>query len=270
MSNEIVSAGTHSVSHLNEFTREKLELLKATICRGSSDDEFQLFVHTCKRTGLDPFMRQIYAVKRWDSGLKREAMAIQIGIDGFRAIADKSGRYAPGRETVYQYDKNGELFSATAFVKKQTADGTWHEVSATAFWAEYVAKTKDGQPTHMWREKRHIMLGKCAESLCLRKAFPNELSGLYTTEEMEQASNGGREAKAISIEEDLKPELNDAEIDLFIMEKELDKLLVEKYIEGFCRKTDFSKGHAFWLMKKNPDKFRDGFNIWLAQQKETT
>lgn len=180
------------------FSTDQLQLLKNTICRGSTDEEFQLFAHACRKTGLDPFMKQIYAVKRYDSGLKKEVMSIQVGIDGLRAIADKSGNYAPGKETMYSYDKDGKLLSATAYVKKRTKDGTWHDVSATAFYNEYVAKTRDGSPTHMWASKEHIMLSKCAESLALRKAFPYELSGVYTHEEMSQADN-----KVVAVEQDV-------------------------------------------------------------------
>jgi phage recombination protein Bet len=177
-----------------EFTPEKLQLLKDTICKGITNDELSLFKHVCAKTGLDPFMRQIYPVKRYDSALKREAMAIQVGIDGYRLIADRTGRYAPGRETTYVYDKDGNLFSATAYVKKQTNDGTWHEISATAFYSEYAGLTRDGTPTIMWKNKKHIMLGKCAEACALRKAYPAELSGVYTHEEMQQADNKIMEA----------------------------------------------------------------------------
>ena len=79
------------------FDESKMQLLKDTICKGASEAENELFVDACKRTGLDPFMRQIFAVKRWDSKLKRDAMSVQTGIDGYRLIADRSGRYAPGR-----------------------------------------------------------------------------------------------------------------------------------------------------------------------------
>ena len=68
-------------------------------------------------------------------------------------------------------------------MKKKTSDGTWHEVSAIAFWDEYVQKTKQGEPTHFWKSKRHIMLSKCAEMLALRRAFPAELSGLHVQSE---------------------------------------------------------------------------------------
>ncbi len=167
----------------------KIELLKRTICKGATDDELELFIHACKRTRLDPFMKQIHAVKRWDNGLKREVMSIQTGIDGYRLIAERTGKYVPGRENQYTYDAQGALVSATAFVKKQANDGSWHEISATVFWKEYVAVTKDGTPNMAWRTKGHIMLGKCAEASVLRKGFPADLSGIYTEDEMEQASN---------------------------------------------------------------------------------
>lgn len=168
---------------------KKLQLMKDTICKGSTDEEFQLFAYTCKRMGLDPFARQVFPVKRWDSALRREVMSIQTGIDGYRLIADRTGRYAPGKDPEFGYDNGGRLVTSKAFVKKQTPDGQWHEVAATAHYDEYVATKKDGTPTHMWDSKKHIMLAKCAEALALRKAFPAELSGVYTQEEMDQANN---------------------------------------------------------------------------------
>ena len=178
-------AGAQVVTSL--FDNKKLDLLKSTICKGSNDEEFELFLHACQRTGLDPFMRQIYAVKRWDSSLRRESMTIQTGIDGYRLIAERTGKYSPGREPTYTYGENGKLISATAYVKKQTSDGTWHEIAATAFYDEYCQKTKEGKPTRFWMQMPHVMLAKVSEALALRKAFPGDLSGLYTKEEMLQA-----------------------------------------------------------------------------------
>lgn len=169
------------------LTDDKKDLLKATFFKGwATQEEFELFLHACSRTGLDPFMKQIYPVKRWSTKLGRNEMTIQTGIDGFRLIGERTGKYAPGREPSYVYDKNGQIFSATAYVKKMTSDGTWHEVAATAYYAEYVQTNKDGSPGSFWKRMPHIMCAKCAESLALRKAFPADLSGIYTSDEMDQ------------------------------------------------------------------------------------
>lgn len=158
-----------------QFDEEQIELIKNSICKGASNEELQFFIMACQRTGLDPFAKQIYSVPR---GGQR---TIQTSVDGFRLIADRTGKYAPGRESTYEYDKNGNLVSAIAYVKKQTRDGTWHEVSASADFNEYNANSP------LWKKMPKAMLSKCSECLALRKAFPAEMSGLYGKEEMDQA-----------------------------------------------------------------------------------
>lgn len=172
------------------FSPEQNELIKKQLCKNITDDELHFFAAVCKKTGLDPFMKQIYAVKRGDQ------MTIQTSIDGYRLIAERTGRYAPGRESTHVY-KGDKLFSSTSYVKKQTKDGTWHEVSVTCLFDEY----KPNYKSQFWDTKPTVMLDKCAESLALRKAFPNELSGLYTSEEMDQAQNSQTKAPMIVSEE---------------------------------------------------------------------
>lgn len=174
------------ITEIKNLDQNKIELLKRTICKGATNDELELFIHACQRTGLDPFMKQIYSVKRWVDG--RDVMTVQTGIDGYRLIAERSGRYMPGRECTFSYDDSKNLISATSYVKKMDSSNQWHEVAHTVYWSEYCCKKKDGSLTGMWATKPHIMLSKCAESACLRKAFPADLSGVYTSEEMEQAT----------------------------------------------------------------------------------
>lgn len=178
---------------LKTMTREQVELLKATVCRGATDDELQLFVHACNRLQLDPFCKQIHAVKRWDGTLRREVMAIQVGIDGLRLNADRTGQYRGQLPTLWCDEKgtwtdtwisDKPPFAAKARVLR---DGWPEPVEAIARWSAYVQTTKEGKPNSMWAKRGAEQLAKCAEALALRMAFPQELSGVYAHEEMDHA-----------------------------------------------------------------------------------
>jgi phage recombination protein Bet len=153
---------------------QKIELLRESIANGAPSMEFELFVNVCNRTGLDPFARQIYFIER---GKK---WSWQTSIDGYRLIADRTGNYAGSDEPVCT-EKDGKPLTATVTVWK-FVQGQRCAFTATARWAEY---NQPNSPT--WNRMPYLMLSKCAESLALRKAFPAELSGLYTREEMMQA-----------------------------------------------------------------------------------
>lgn len=183
------SESTVRQQHMMSFNPEKVELIKNMFCKDSTDDELKLFLHACQRTGLDPFMKQIHALKRWDNNLKKSILSIQTGIDGYRLIAERTGKYMPGPEPTFAYDEKGRLISSTAYIKKMDSKGEWHIIAATAFYDEYVAKTKDGSPNSMWASRPRGQLSKCAEALVLRKGFPADLSGIYTHDEMQQADN---------------------------------------------------------------------------------
>ena len=182
--------------HKDEFTRERIELWKRTFCKGATDDELALFIAVCKRTGLSPEARQVFAVKRWDRKENREVLSIQISIDGFRVIAERSGKYAGQKEAMY-CDTDGkwtDVWLHRNKFPKAVKVGVLRRdflepCYAIAVWESYCQTDKGGQPLHMWRNMPEVMLSKCAEALALRKAFPNELSGLYTNDEMAQASN---------------------------------------------------------------------------------
>jgi phage recombination protein Bet len=173
---------------------DRLRELRDSVAKGASDAEFGFFVSVCDRLGLCPFNRQIFLIERWDSQLGRNVKTPQVSIDGFRLVAQRSREYQGQTQTMWA-DSDGrwsDLWTSAdpPFAAKVGVwrDGFKEPLIATALWSEYAARKKDGSVMPMWKKMPALMLAKCAEALALRKAFPAELSGLYTTDEMAQAS----------------------------------------------------------------------------------
>jgi phage recombination protein Bet len=194
MSNEVTKQQDQSIVG---FDHDEVRVIRALIDPSNKLDmtQIQLFLHVCKERKLDPRLKQIYAIPRKNQNTGRVELTIQTSIDGLRLIAERTNRYAPGRPTHFFYDEKGNLQGAISYVKKQTLDGTWHEIAATAYLCEYMPSSGMG----LWGKMPHVMIEKCAESRALRRAFPSEMSGLLTDEEMEQANN-----KIVEVQEDQK------------------------------------------------------------------
>lgn len=179
-----------------ELTEDKIELIKRTIAKGASNDELELFIAQCNRTQLDPFARQIYCIPRWDNRVGKNVFQTQISIDGMRLVAQRSKEYA-GQTSAYWCGKDGVWVDVWLDDKPPSAAkvgvyrvGFVEPLWAVANWDAYVQTyVKDGktQVSPMWQKMGALMLSKTAEALALRKAFPMELSGLYTPEEMSQS-----------------------------------------------------------------------------------
>lgn len=167
---------------------EQFQLLTDTIMQGATTEELQFFVQVCNRTNLDPFLKQIHPVKRWNRDSKRYVWSFQVGIDGFRSIAQRTGSYAGSDDAIFDDESGKHPNKATVSVWK-LVKGQRVSFTASARYSEYVQTKKDGAPNQMWYKMPFGQLAKCAEALALRKAFPEHLSGLHTDEEMGQADN---------------------------------------------------------------------------------
>ena len=167
------------------YQQKDIDLIKTTILpKETTDPEMALFLKYCQKTGLDPFTRQIYGLRT------KEKFSIMSSIDGLRLVAQRTGEYR-GQTAPMWCDKDGKWYDVWIFSEPPTAAkvGVYRQnfiepVFGVAKFDTYAQRKYDGGLQYNWSKMPDLMISKCAEALALRKAFPNELSGLYTNDEM--------------------------------------------------------------------------------------
>lgn len=179
-----MAVDTKALAPYQQFDNRQLDIIKKTVAKGLSNEQFLLFVEVCKHYRLNPMARQIYA---YSDGSGR--MVVQTGIDGFRLMAEETGLYGGqigpewcGLDGVWKdvwLEKEPPAAARVGIIRRDFDKPIW----GVARYVSYAGKTP------IWQKAPDVMLAKCAESLGFRKAFPAKMSGIYTHEEMEQASN---------------------------------------------------------------------------------
>lgn len=165
--------------------------LKNILDPGMSDAELRLLAAYAQRTGLDPISKQIY------SSHIDGKQVIMVAIDGFRVVAERSGKYRGQGPVVY--GDNCSCGNARYRVHPEWSESSVYRADfeaplvRRAYFHEFVPVPMSGNYNNwnrdnMWVKMPRIMLGKCAEAQALRAAFPNDLGSMYISEEMDQAA----------------------------------------------------------------------------------
>lgn len=258
--------------------------------------EFDQFIHVSAQLGLDPLRKQIYAFVFNKDKPDRRRMSIVVGIDGFRSVAKRSGEYRPDTRPprfvtdpalVNEATNPLGLVSAEVSVF-QFSHGAWHEVSAIAFWDEFAPIVEGGKWTNgedgrrqfrkdgtmqldpakdNWRKMPRVMLSKCAEAQAIRRAWPEDLSAIYSDEELDRARTIDLTASEIvekaKVEERLAL-IGGAEAILFDMGDGLERIPLDKAADMVLARLRDMKPHEvmqwrnlnriplqeFWARKK--------------------
>lgn len=210
---------------LRDYTPSQLALIRRTVAADTTTDEFDMFVEVCRRVGLDPFRRQVYCLVYNKDDEKKRKVTFITGIDGFRAVAARNGDYRPDdAEPDFTIDQSlvsarnpRGLVKAVVKTFKRGGDGEWFPVVGVAYWSEFAPMKQDAEggydwvdtgevwpdtgkpkkrkvprgevtevPSGKWADMPFVMLAKCAEAQALRKGWPEDLSGIYSPEEMER------------------------------------------------------------------------------------
>lgn len=203
-----------------DYSADQLALIRRTVAKDTTADEFSMFVEVCRRVGLDPFRKQIYCLVYNKNKPDKRNVSFITGIDGFRGVAARNRDYRPDdEEPVIVYDDERRdpatnplgIVKATVRAYKLGPDG-WHAVVGTAYWDEFAPITEkwaeiDGKwrPTGVleldkksnWYRMARVMIAKCAEAQALRRGWPEDLSGIYAPEEMDRATIDGTASEAV-------------------------------------------------------------------------
>ena len=151
------------------YNPRDLALIRRTVAIDTTDDEFALFIHWARSLRLDPLRRQVHALVFNKNEPKKRRLSLVTSIEGFRAIAARTGNYRP--------DENEPVFISDEALKSETNPASlvscsvrvwqhshtqWFPITGVSRWDEFAPlKT-------VWVTDQIIaMLEKGAGNFCL-------------------------------------------------------------------------------------------------------
>lgn len=247
MENQIAKV-EEKVAGLDNYTDAQIALIKRTVAKGATNDELVMFVHTANKTGLDPFLKEIYFIKHGNG-----AVVMMTGRDGFLKIAHKSGKFRGMNSGCVRKNDEFEVDYGedTEVVHKIKTLDPAERGAITGAWAEVFKEGNDkpvvvvvewgtyNKKQNTWASHPDAMIIKVAESIALKKCFGT--SGLVSVEEM------GFDAKKDEENTDKDYSIWNAmlkKVDELIKKGDLDKALniVNREMEENKNLDDIGKG----------------------------
>ena len=180
---------------------EEIKLSTSTVreylVRGNgavSDQEVMMFIALCKSQKLNPFVNDAYLIKYGD----RQPASIVVGKGALEKRAELDPDYDGKENGIIVLSENGELEyrQGALAAKGENIVGGWATVyrkdrgrpeHVEVSFDEYVGRKSNGEINGQWATKPATMIQKVAVAQALRQAFPNDLNGMYASEEMDQA-----------------------------------------------------------------------------------
>jgi phage recombination protein Bet len=164
-------------------TTEQVAIARNTVAKGLNDDQFAVFLYNCQRQGIHPLDGLLVPIVRKDNQTGELRLTFVTTVDLLRSRAAEGGDYAGSDDPIFEYNPPASNPQSATVTVWKIVQGMKCSFVATARWEEYYPGDKQG---FMWKSKPHVMVGKCAEALALRKAFPKQLAGLYLAEELQK------------------------------------------------------------------------------------
>jgi phage recombination protein Bet len=223
---------TNALTTIDYTNEQTLTTLRDTVAKNATPAELAMFIEFAKGTGLNPFKKEIWFIKGNDGRIQ-----MMTGINGFWTLANSFAEFDGAEGGLI--DTEGNWVKS---VPNGNFIGAWCRVyrKDRRIAMEGEAMLSDySKAFGLWKTAPRIMIRKVAESIALRKAFPQQLNGLYTAEEMPESY----QVKAEVVED--KPRFEGKTVAIFPEQQEtLDKHLAAK-ANGYAReKVDTETGEV--------------------------
>lgn len=162
-----------------------------------TDKEVRLFVELCKAQRLNPFTKEAYLTKYGNN-----PATMLVGKDVHVKRAARNPRFR-GFEAGITVVANGKIVrrEGSMVLRGEQLIGGWCRVHVDGYATpvydevsldEYAGRKRDGSFNSQWASKGGTMIRKVALVHALREAFPEDLEGMYSAEEMD-----GSEARPV-------------------------------------------------------------------------